>query len=28
VRRLQRPDWLVILTRTLTRREAIRRMGV
>lgn len=25
---LQRPDWLVLLTRTLTRREAARRMGV
>lgn len=28
VRRLQRPDWLVILTRTLTRREAARRIGL
>ncbi|MEO8484216.1 MAG: 4-(cytidine 5'-diphospho)-2-C-methyl-D-erythritol kinase [Acidobacteriota bacterium] len=26
--RLQRPDWLVLLTRTLTRREATRRMGL
>jgi 4-diphosphocytidyl-2-C-methyl-D-erythritol kinase len=26
--RLKRPDWLVILTRTLTRREAGRRMGL
>jgi len=28
VGRLQRPDWLVLLTRTLTRREAARRMGL
>lgn len=28
VRQLQRPDWLVVLTRTLTRREASRRIGV
>ncbi len=28
VGRLQRPDWLVVLTRTLTRREAARRMGL
>ena len=28
VRRLQRPDWLVMLTRTLTRREAARRIGL
>jgi 4-diphosphocytidyl-2-C-methyl-D-erythritol kinase len=28
VRRLQRPDWLVLLTRTLTRQEAGRRMGL
>jgi 4-diphosphocytidyl-2-C-methyl-D-erythritol kinase len=28
VRRLRRPDWLVILTRTLTRREAGRRIGL
>jgi 4-diphosphocytidyl-2-C-methyl-D-erythritol kinase len=27
-KRLQRPDWLVLLTRTLTRRESIRRMGL
>ena len=27
-RRLRRPDWLVIVTRTLTRREARQRMGV
>ncbi len=27
-RRLQRPDWLVLLTRTLTRREAERRVGL
>ncbi len=27
-RRLQRPDWLVLLTRTLTRREAARRVGL
>jgi 4-diphosphocytidyl-2-C-methyl-D-erythritol kinase len=27
-RRLQRADWLVILTRTLSRREAARRMGL
>jgi 4-diphosphocytidyl-2-C-methyl-D-erythritol kinase len=27
-RRLQRPDWLVVLTRTLTRREAARRLGL
>jgi 4-diphosphocytidyl-2-C-methyl-D-erythritol kinase len=27
-RRLRRPDWLVLLTRTLTRREAVRRMGL
>ena len=26
--RLQRPDWLVLLTRTLSRREASRRMGL
>jgi len=26
--RLQRPDWLVLLTRTLARREASRRMGL
>ncbi|ODS56366.1 MAG: 4-(cytidine 5'-diphospho)-2-C-methyl-D-erythritol kinase [Acidobacteria bacterium SCN 69-37] len=26
--RLQRPDWLVLLTRTLTRREAARRLGL
>ncbi len=26
--RLQRPDWLVILTRTLNRREAARRLGL
>lgn len=28
VERLQRPDWLVLLTRTLSRREAVRRMGL
>lgn len=28
VRQLQRPEWLVLLTRTLGRREAIRRMGL
>lgn len=28
VARLQRPDWLVLLSRTLTRREAARRMGL
>jgi 4-diphosphocytidyl-2-C-methyl-D-erythritol kinase len=28
VKALQRPDWLVVLTRTLARREAVRRMGV
>ena len=28
VKRLQRPDWLVLLTRTLSRREASRRMGL
>ncbi|HYN08220.1 MAG TPA: 4-(cytidine 5'-diphospho)-2-C-methyl-D-erythritol kinase [Vicinamibacterales bacterium] len=28
VRRLRRPDWLVMLTRTLTRREAARRIGL
>jgi len=28
VRRLQRPDWLLVATRTLTRRESIRRMGL
>ena len=28
VGRLQRPDWLVLLTRTLARREAVRRMGL
>jgi 4-diphosphocytidyl-2-C-methyl-D-erythritol kinase len=28
VERLQRPDWLVLLTRTLNRREATRRMGL
>ena len=28
VRRLQRPDWLVLLTRTLARHEASRRMGL
>jgi 4-diphosphocytidyl-2-C-methyl-D-erythritol kinase len=28
VGRLQRPDWLVLLTRTLARREAARRMGL
>jgi 4-diphosphocytidyl-2-C-methyl-D-erythritol kinase len=28
VSRLQRPDWLVLLTRTLARREAARRMGL
>lgn len=28
VRQLQRPDWLVVLTRTLSRREAVRRIGV
>jgi hypothetical protein len=27
-RRLQRPDWLVLATRTLTRREAVRRLGL
>jgi len=27
-RRLQRPDWLVILTRTISRREAARRLGL
>ena len=27
-RRLQRPEWLVLLTRTLTRREAARRIGL
>jgi 4-diphosphocytidyl-2C-methyl-D-erythritol kinase len=26
LKRLQRPEWLVLLTRTLTRREAERRM--
>jgi 4-diphosphocytidyl-2-C-methyl-D-erythritol kinase len=28
LRRLQRPDWLVVLTRTLSRREAVRRSRV
>ncbi len=28
VRRLARPDWLVLLTRTLTRQEAARRLGL
>jgi 4-diphosphocytidyl-2C-methyl-D-erythritol kinase len=28
VARLRRPDWLVMLTRTLTRREAGRRIGL
>jgi 4-diphosphocytidyl-2-C-methyl-D-erythritol kinase len=28
IQRLQRPDWLVMLTRTLTRREAGRRLGL
>jgi 4-diphosphocytidyl-2-C-methyl-D-erythritol kinase len=28
VRRLRRPDWLVILTRTLARREAARHIGL
>ncbi|HVW05435.1 MAG TPA: 4-(cytidine 5'-diphospho)-2-C-methyl-D-erythritol kinase [Vicinamibacterales bacterium] len=28
IRRLQRPDWLVLLTRTLTRHEAGRRIGL
>lgn len=28
VRRLRRPDWLVILTRTLSRRETARRIGL
>jgi 4-diphosphocytidyl-2-C-methyl-D-erythritol kinase len=28
VRRLQRPDWLVVLTRTLSRQEAARRMAL
>ncbi len=28
IRRLQRPDWLVQLGRTLTRREAGRRVGL
>ncbi len=28
VRRLRRPDWLVLVTRTLTRREARQQMGV
>lgn len=28
VDRLQRPDWLVLLTRTLSRREAVRRLSV
>jgi len=28
VRRLQRPDWLVLLTRTLSRQEARRRLGL
>jgi 4-diphosphocytidyl-2C-methyl-D-erythritol kinase len=27
-RRLQRPDWLVLAPRTLTRREAVRRLGL
>jgi hypothetical protein len=27
-RRLRRPDWLVLITRTLTRREAGRRMSL
>jgi 4-diphosphocytidyl-2-C-methyl-D-erythritol kinase len=27
-RRLKRPDWLVLATRTLSRREAVRRMGL
>jgi len=28
VRRLQRPEWLVLVTRTLNRREAVRRLGL
>jgi 4-diphosphocytidyl-2-C-methyl-D-erythritol kinase len=28
IRRLQRPDWLVLLTRTIGRREAGRRLGL
>lgn len=28
IRRLRRPDWLVLLTRTVTRREAARRLGL
>jgi 4-diphosphocytidyl-2C-methyl-D-erythritol kinase len=28
VERLRRPDWLVLLTRTATRREAVRRRTV
>jgi 4-diphosphocytidyl-2-C-methyl-D-erythritol kinase len=28
LRRLQRPDWLVVVTRTLSRREAVRRIPV
>jgi len=27
-RRLERPDWLVLVTRTLSRREAVRRVGL
>jgi len=27
-RRLKRADWLVLLTRTLSRREAVRRVGL
>jgi len=28
ITKLQRPDWLVVLSRTLTRKEAERRAGV
>jgi hypothetical protein len=28
VARIQRPDWLVILTRTLSRQEAVKRVGL